>query len=87
MLLCAGHYQDSYNIIRRMENSVAAGPDQTSVPWKKGNSRQEFLLGKSAALSCSISDDEDVLEDVEWLLPQPNVPATSPYQWLYIGKM
>ena len=85
--LCVGRYQESYNIIRRMERSVAAAPDHPSTTGKKEDSRQEFFSGKSAPPPSANSDDEDILEDVEWLLPQPNVPATSPYQWLYIGKM
>ena len=88
LLLCVGRYQESYNIIRKIERSVAAAPGPPSV-FGLGSS-QEFLLGKSAPSSSHswvASEDEDVLEDMEWLLPQPNQPATSPYQWLYIGQI
>ena len=67
VLLCAGRYQESYNIIRKIDLDTS----------------QEFWMGKSAPSSSNsdeTSKDEDVLEDVEWLLPQLNQPATSPYQ-------
>ena len=88
LLLCVGRYQESYNIIRRIERSVAAAPDPPAVSGQ--DSSQEFWWGKSAPSSShsgAASEDEDVLEEVEWLLPQPNQPATSPYQWLYIGQI
>ena len=84
LLLCAGRYQESYNIIRKTEcNSEAS--DQ--LPDSDLEKIQQFLLGKSPPCSVEASEDEDLLEDVEWLLPQPQQPATSPYQWLYIGQI
>jgi len=96
LLLCVGRYQESYNIIRKIERTSASVPAHTETPSGSGSGKEqgsyeEFLLGKSAPPSSpqseEASEDEDVLEDVDWLLPQPNKPARSPYQWLYIGQI
>ena len=86
LLLCAGRYQESYNIIRKTEcNSEAEATDQP--PDSDLEKIQQFWLRKSPPCSVEASEDEDLLEDVDWLLPQPQQPATSPYQWLYIGQI